>query len=55
VTAVSIWFADRRQDDAEEHVEAQVIGDDLILRAEGGEILLLDTRQVMKLILGEPD
>jgi hypothetical protein len=52
---LSIWFAENRDERIEERVEAQVRGADLILRSKNGPVLILDTREVMRVILGDPD
>ena len=53
---LSIWFAERRDERIEDKVEAEVRGVDLILRSrDDGPVLILDTRQVMRVVLGEPD
>ena len=55
MSTISVWFASRRLDDEEEQVEAHVLGDDLLLQADNGVVLLLDTRELMKLIMGAPE
>lgn len=55
MSTISVWFASRRSEADEEHVEAHVLGDDLLLQAADGVVLLLDTRQLMKLIMGAPE
>lgn len=53
---LSVWFAERREQAIEEVVNAEVRGVDLILRSkEDGPVLILDTREVMRVVLGEPD
>lgn len=53
---LSVWFGEKRETSFEEVVQAEVRGVDLILHSkEDDTVLILDTREVMRVVLGEPD
>jgi hypothetical protein len=53
---LSVWFGKSRDTAFEEVVKAEVRGIDLILHSkEDDTVLILDTREVMRVVLGDPD
>lgn len=52
---LTIYFAQKPEERVAEEVDASVHGVDLVLTAPNGITLVVDTRDLMRVILGDPD